>query len=90
MDFLSILTHALSETDPEILMNLLEICYNILKLGQTYQNEISKYAELFESTGCLERLEALQNHINVNIYQCATSLIDEFFGVSPMNSEFTH
>lgn len=67
----------LAVTDPQVIQVVLDGLNNILKSGggMNYQ----PIATMIEQCGGLDKIEALQNHENEDIYQLAYDIIDKYF-----------
>ncbi|CAG9316263.1 unnamed protein product [Blepharisma stoltei] len=83
MNIIPLITVALKEIDAEMVMNLLQACDSILRLGLNGDEDTSAFVYLFESSGCLNQLEILQNHINEEVSKCAACIVDTYFGAAP-------
>ncbi|XP_017772100.1 PREDICTED: importin subunit alpha-7 [Nicrophorus vespilloides] len=78
------LCELLTIMDVKIVQVALNGLENILKLGeQDAKNQLAmnKYAMLVEECGGLDKIEFLQSHENIEVYQKAYDIIDLFFGV---------
>lgn len=89
----------LSVHDARIVSVALEGLENILRVGQKDKDstgaEINEYASLIESVGGLDKIEALQQHSNQDVYEKAVRILEQFFiiegeedidGVGPENA----
>ncbi|XP_032680395.1 importin subunit alpha-7 isoform X1 [Odontomachus brunneus] len=73
----------LTVMDPKIVQVALNGLENILRLGEQdapIHNGLNPYAVLIEECYGLDKIEFLQSHQNMDIYQKAFDIIDRFFG----------
>lgn len=73
----------LTVMDAKIVQVALNGLENILRLGEQdakFQNSINPYAVLIEKCFGLDKIEFLQSHENMEIYQKAFDIIEHFFG----------
>jgi len=78
------LCELLSVTDAKIIQVALNGLDNILKLGAAESkrtNDANPYAVMIEECYGLDKIEYLQSHENIEIYQKAFHLIETYFGV---------
>jgi len=68
----------LSQHDSKVVLVALEAIENILRSGAEDGDE--DYTTLVEQCGGLDKIEALQNHSNVAIYDKVVDLLETFFG----------
>ena len=67
-------------------VRIIEICLdaleNILRVGdiEKHHTGYNQYAILIEEVGGMEKIEVLQNHVNVSIYKKAFDIIEKYFG----------
>ncbi|CAG9314476.1 unnamed protein product [Blepharisma stoltei] len=76
--FLGLAT-ALADPNQEYLVNILEVCYYLLKAGENY--EVNPITQLFDYSGCLDAIERAQNHSNDIVCNACQTIIENFFGV---------
>ncbi|KAI4478401.1 hypothetical protein M0804_012055 [Polistes exclamans] len=80
---ISPLCDLLTVMDTKILQVALNGLENILRLGEqdsSMHNGINPYAVLIEECYGLDKIEFLQSHKNLDIYQKAFDIIDRYFG----------
>lgn len=73
----------LDVNDPKIIQVALNGLDNILKLGAVeakHTNGTNPYAIMIEECSGLDKIEQLQSHENIEIYQKAFHLIETYFG----------
>jgi len=78
------LCELLSVSDAKIIQVALNGLDNILKLGAAESkrtNDANPYAVMIEECYGLDKIEYLQSHENIEIYQKAFHLIETYFGV---------
>jgi hypothetical protein len=78
------LCELLSVSDPKIIQVALNGLDNILKLGAAEAkrtNGANPYAIMIEECYGLDKIEYLQSHENIEIYQKAFHLLETYFGV---------
>jgi importin subunit alpha-6/7 len=77
------LCNLLSVHDNRIVSVALEGLENILRVGEkekeTAQSDQNEFARLVEAAGGLDRIEALQQHTNQEVYEKAVRLLEVFF-----------
>jgi len=73
------LCNLLSVKDTQVIQVVLDGLNNILKMAD---DEVDTICTLIEECGGLDKLEALQNHENEDIYKLAYEIIDSYFGGS--------
>ena len=66
----------LNTQDPMVLQVILDGLGNILKMAGP---QVKLIADTIEEAGGVERIEALQQHENIEIYKMAYNMIDRFF-----------
>ena len=79
-----------NETDVKIISVALEGLNRILKCGkENYMEgkETSDFAVIVEQCGGLSKLEHLQQHANVQIYEKARNMIETYFQIEPDENE---
>eukprot|EP00179_Madagascaria_erythrocladioides_P001573 CAMPEP_0198318622 /NCGR_PEP_ID=MMETSP1450-20131203/7911_1 /TAXON_ID=753684 ORGANISM="Madagascaria erythrocladiodes, Strain CCMP3234" /NCGR_SAMPLE_ID=MMETSP1450 /ASSEMBLY_ACC=CAM_ASM_001115 /LENGTH=593 /DNA_ID=CAMNT_0044021941 /DNA_START=42 /DNA_END=1824 /DNA_ORIENTATION=- len=78
------LCELLEAPDAKIVTVALEGIEHILKNGATEANyeSGSRYSELVESCGGLDKIEELQNHANSTIYEKAVAILESYFGAA--------
>ncbi|XP_043527734.1 importin subunit alpha-7-like [Frieseomelitta varia] len=77
------LCNLLTVMDPKIVQVALSGLENILRIGEqdaATNNGINRYAVLIEECFGLNKIEFLQSHQNVDIYQKAFDIIERYFG----------
>lgn len=82
MDIFLPLCTNLALEDAKVLLVCLNGLHNLLRYGKQIAQETGKHnfvAEQVEMTGALDRLEALQTHPNVEVYNCVHTIMDSFF-----------
>lgn len=88
---LEILCRLLDFKDSRILMLVLEAISNFLKAGRTHQilqNLTSdKVGINFDEAGGIAKLESLQDHPNINVYNKVTEILSKFFDAEEVNPE---
>lgn len=70
-------------TDVKIIQVALNGLENILKLGEQLSRQtgaVNQYAVLLEECYGLDKIEFLQSHENIEIYQKAFGIIERYFG----------
>lgn len=87
----------LATSDVRIVTVALEGLENILKVGQELENEIrtaddetgslNPYAILIDEAEGLDKIEALQNHSNEDIYEKAVTLLETYFDTEEAEDE---
>ena len=88
------LTSMMDCHDVKIITVILEAFENILKAGQ--KDCINRglpnnpYTEFMEQAGALEKLEDLQDHDNVQVYNRAVRILEQFFSAETVTDEPTH
>ena len=74
------LSSLLNVGDTKIITVALEGLENILKAGQGKSGDINdRIIEIFSECGGLERIEGLQDHANVNVYNRALKILTTYF-----------
>eukprot|EP01010_Urceolus_cornutus_P002395 NODE_305_length_1817_cov_212.226810_g247_i0.p1 GENE.NODE_305_length_1817_cov_212.226810_g247_i0~~NODE_305_length_1817_cov_212.226810_g247_i0.p1 ORF type:complete len:545 (-),score=170.03 NODE_305_length_1817_cov_212.226810_g247_i0:181-1764(-) len=72
----------LSVPDAKIINVALEGLENVLRVGQDQkENNVNLIAQSIQDAGGLDKIEALQNHSNTEIYEHAVSILENFFDV---------
>ena len=66
----------LSCKDTQVIQVVLDGLNNMLKMAGT---EVEAVAAIIEEYGGLDKIEALQNHENVEIYKLAYEIIEQYF-----------
>lgn len=66
----------LGSQDPMVIQVILDGLSNILKMSGSQSRLI---ADIIEEAGGVERIEALQQHENIEIYKMAYFIIDRYF-----------
>ncbi|CAK9829799.1 Importin subunit alpha-3 [Anthophora retusa] len=66
----------LSCKDPQVVQVVLDGIHNMLKLAGT---QVEQLANMIEECSGLDKIEALQNHNNIEIYKVAFEIIDQYF-----------
>ncbi len=62
--------------DTQVIQVVLDGLNNMLKLAGS---EVEPVAAMVEECGGLDKIEALQNHENVDIYKLAYEIIEQYF-----------
>lgn len=79
--------------DVKIITVILEAFENILKAGQkdciNRGLPCNPYTEIMEQAGALEKLEDLQDHDNVQVYNRAVRILERFFSAEEVTNEIT-
>jgi importin subunit alpha-6/7 len=70
------LCDALGSSDPKFLLKALLLLEKILKFSSDYGKD---YNDMAEDADCIDKLEALQEHANIDIYEMAVHLIEKYF-----------
>jgi hypothetical protein len=65
--------------DAQILVVVLDGISNILKMASNSEEDIDLLTTQIEECGGLDKIEALQNHPNEEIYKLAFDIIDRYF-----------
>ena len=77
--------------DSKILMVALEAINNLLKAGAAVSGDndakVNEVANKFDYIGGLSKMEALQEHPNVKIYNKVVEIIDQNYGLIEVNDE---
>lgn len=74
------LCHLLAVRDPQVLQVCLDGLNNLLKMSQSQeQSNYATVSQQVEECGGLDRIEALQNSDNEDIYKLAYEMIDQYF-----------
>ncbi|KOC64549.1 Importin subunit alpha-4 [Habropoda laboriosa] len=66
----------LSCKDPQVVQVVLDGIHNMLKLAGS---QVEQLANMIEECSGLDKIEALQNHSNIDIYKVAFEIIDQYF-----------
>ena len=66
----------LSCKDTQVVQVVLDGIHNMLKLAGT---QVEQLANMIEECSGLDKIEALQNHENVDIYKLAYDIIEQYF-----------
>lgn len=66
----------LNTQDPMVIQVILDGLGNILKMAGP---QVKLISDVIEEAGGVERIEALQQHENIEIYKMAYNLIEKFF-----------
>lgn len=76
--------------DPRIILVALEGVENILKVGdkEAQQTGFNPYCHIVEECFGLDKLEALQNHKNDDIYEKAVNILELYFGAEEEEEEW--
>ena len=69
----------LDAEDPQILVVVLDGIHNILKMAASNDEDLEALTAQIEECSGLDKIEALQNHRNEEIYKLAFDIIDRFF-----------
>ncbi|KAG1655593.1 Importin subunit alpha-3 [Nymphon striatum] len=72
------LCNMLDVKDPQVIQVVLDGIHNMLKIADN-SNQLDVITNLIEECGGLDKIEALQNHENVEIYKLTYEIIDSFF-----------
>lgn len=72
------LCNMLNVKDPQVIQVVLDGIHNMLKIAGS-SNETEEIADMIEECGGLDKIEALQNHENEDIYKLTFEIIDNFF-----------
>ena len=78
------LCNLLDAQDARIISVALEGLDNILKVGErlrvsTDDSSVNEYAEAVEAAGGLDKIEALQQHANADVYEKSVRLLEAYF-----------
>lgn len=87
---MNILCDILDMTDPKVLFIALEALNNILRAGKEMVNcekgsQVNEIALKFDEMDGVSKLEALQTHPNVKIYQKVVAIMDEHYGLEEID-----
>ncbi|XP_078470087.1 importin subunit alpha-4 isoform X3 [Lampetra planeri] len=74
----------LAVKDPQVVQVVLDGLNNILKMAG---EEVETIASVIEECGGLEKIEALQQHENEDIYKLAYEIIDQYFSADDIDEE---
>lgn len=74
-------------TSKDLLLVILESIYTILKYSDN--GITNKYISLVEDSDCLDKIEKLQYHDSIEIYNAAVNIMDEFFNNEPNEQDIT-
>lgn len=66
----------LSCNDAQVIQVVLDGINNMLKMAGS---EVEALANMIEECGGLDKIEALQNHDNIEIYKLAYDIIEQYF-----------
>jgi hypothetical protein len=69
----------LETDDPQILVVVLDGINNILKMASANEQDLMALTSQIEECNGLDKIEALQNHRNEEIYKLAYDIIDHYF-----------
>jgi len=67
----------LSCKDSQVIQVVLDGIHNMLKMASG--DELERVCAMIEECGGLDKIEALQNHENIDIYKIAYDIIENFF-----------
>lgn len=81
------LCNLLSVKDPQIMTVVLDGIGNILKMVSPNKEELEGVAQQIEECEGLDKIEALQNHENEEIYKMAYDIIDQYFSGADEENE---
>jgi len=72
----------------QVIQVVLDGIHNMLKMASG--DELERVCGMIEECGGLDKIEALQNHENIDIYKIAYDIIENFFSddVSPIRIQF--
>ncbi|XP_077296130.1 karyopherin alpha1 [Arctopsyche grandis] len=74
------LCELLTVQDPKTVQVALNGLENILKVGDHSNQQVNPYAVIIEECYGLDKIEYLQSHKNIEIYQKAFDIIEHYFG----------
>jgi len=70
----------LNSADPRLLSIALDALENVLKSDDRDSKNNTTYADMVEESEGLEKIEALQTHQNIDIYNKAVHILETYFG----------
>ena len=76
---------ALENTDPALLLAVLDALRKVLEVGQAHGNQ--SYEQLIEENNGIEYLEELQTHPSEIVYEKVITLIEDYFGIDDEGDE---